>query len=135
LKAQNSLEEYLIRLWNQLIGRITGPLSFRLILQPLVVVVLAIRSGVKDARQGRSAFGWAAISDSGRRGGLLKEGWEDVAKVFFMAVVIDIIYQLIVFHWIYPLQPLIVATILVLIPYPLVRGLTNRIVQFWQRKK
>jgi hypothetical protein len=47
------MEEYLTRVWDQLIGRVHGPLTFRLLVQPTVVAVLAILGAVKDARDGR----------------------------------------------------------------------------------
>jgi hypothetical protein len=59
----------------------------------------------------------------------LREGWREVAKVFVVAVVIDLIYEIIVFHKIYPGQSLIVAAILALLPYPVIRGLVNRILR------
>ena len=36
------------------IGRFDGPLHFRLIVQPLVATLLAVRDGSRDAREGRS---------------------------------------------------------------------------------
>jgi hypothetical protein len=52
-----------------------------------------------------------------------------VAKVFIMAVVIDFIYQLIVFRWFYPGQAVIVAVVLAIVPFLLIRGPVNRIVR------
>ncbi|MDB6068675.1 MAG: hypothetical protein JWR26_4883 [Pedosphaera sp.] len=110
-----------------LCGRLQGPFSFRIIIQPLVAVALAIRAGVRDARAGRPPHGWAIVTDSANRSRLLLESWKDVAKVFVAAVIIDIIYEIIVLRRIYPIQSLIVATTLALIPYLLVRGPVNRI--------
>ena len=45
------MSDIFIRLWNNLLGRITGPMNFRLIMQPLVAAGFAIWSGVKDAVQ------------------------------------------------------------------------------------
>jgi hypothetical protein len=59
---------------------------------------------------------------------LLLEGWGDVGRLFLVAVGIDVIYEIIVFRWVYPGQALIVATVLALPPYFLIRGLTNRFV-------
>ena len=52
---------------------------------------------------------------------------EDIGRVFIIAVVIDFIYQTIVFRWFYPSQALIVAAALALLPYLIFRGLLNRI--------
>ncbi|MDB6016161.1 MAG: hypothetical protein JWR19_650 [Pedosphaera sp.] len=120
---------------DHLLGRLQGPFSFRLIIQPLVAAVLAVRAGLKDAREGRPPFGWAIITDSANRGRLLRESWNDVAKVFIAAVIIDIIYEIIVLRRIYLGQSLIVATTLALIPYLIIRGPMNRIARHWQKRK
>ena len=44
------MDEMLARLWENLGGRIGGPLSFRLILQPTIAIVLAIKAGLSDAQ-------------------------------------------------------------------------------------
>lgn len=121
------MNEILQRVWENLIGRISGPMNFRLIVQPTVAVILAIRAGLADARQGRPAFLWAAIRDPAYRPELLREGWKDVGKVFILAVVLDLIYQLIVHRWAYIGELLIVAMVLAIVPYVLVRGPVNRI--------
>jgi hypothetical protein len=81
---------------------------------------------------------WAALSDPGCRRELLRQGWKDVGKVFILAMVLDSIYQLIVHHGVYVLELLIIATILAIVPYVLVRGPVNRIVrrkQIWNQSQ
>jgi hypothetical protein len=111
-----------------LVGRVEGPLAFLLILQPAVATILAIRAGLKDAKEGRPAHGWAILTAAVHRRELLRDTWKDVAKVFVAAVVIDLVYEVIVFRWVYPLQSLIVAAILALLPYLLIRGAFTGIV-------
>ena len=123
------MEEYLKRTLEHLLGRLQGPLTIRLILQPTAAAILAIRAAIRDARKGRPAYGWAVLTDPVRRPELLREGWQEVARVFLAAVIVDLIYEIIVLHKIYPEQSLIVATFLALLPYPLLRGLVNRIVR------
>ena len=113
--------------WSQLIGRFDGPLSFRLIIQPIVAAILAIRDGIKDAKAGRPPHFFAIVTDSTHRRGLVKESWQQIRKVFIMAVIIDVVYEFIAFRWIYPIQPLLVALVLAVIPYLLIRGPVNRI--------
>jgi hypothetical protein len=55
-----------------------------------------------------------------------------MAKVFVATVVIDLVYEVIVFRWVCPLQSLIVAAVLALLPYLLIRGAFNRIVGLWR---
>lgn len=128
------MEEMLSRIWENLGGRIGGPLSFRLILQPLVAASLAIRAGLEDARLGRPAYLWAVASDPQHRSDLLREGWKAVAKVFVLAIVIDIIYQLIVERWVYPGEALVVAILLALVPYVLLRGPVARVMRVATRR-
>jgi hypothetical protein len=60
---------------------------------------------------------------------MLRDGWKSVGKVFVIAIIIDLVYQLIVFRWFYPLEALIVAAILAFIPYLLIRGPVNRLMR------
>ena len=120
------------RLWLNLVGRIGGPLTFRLVLQPTTAAFFALRAGWKDARQDRVPYGWVILSDPNNRRDLLKEGWKDIAKVFVVAMAIDFVYQVIELRWCYPEEALIVATLLALMPYLLLRGPANRGARYLQ---
>jgi hypothetical protein len=121
------MDELLMRIWGHLTERLDGPMKFRFLLQPTMAAIFAIRAGLKDAQEGRPAYFWAIFTDPAQRGELLREGWKAVSKVFIVAVVMDVIYQYLVFRWFYPGEALIVAFILALIPYLLIRGPVNRI--------
>jgi hypothetical protein len=77
---------------------------------------------------------WTVLTDPLQRANLLREGWKAVARVFVLALIMDIIYQLIVERWIYPIELLSVAIVLAVVPYLLVRGPVNRLAQHWPRK-
>lgn len=121
------MEEMLRTAWNELMGRAAGPMHMRLIVQPAVVVFLAIRAGTRDARQGNPPYLWTILTDSDQRKRLLHEGWKDVAKIFTMAVILDLVYSLVVLHRIFPMQTLMVAVILAIVPYLLLRGVVTRL--------
>lgn len=121
------MDEILKRLWDNLIGRSTGPLNFRLIIQPAVAAFLAVRSGLKDAREGRPAFLWAVATNPAYRPAFLRHGWKDLGKVFIIAAVLDSIYQLYVHRGVYVLELLIVVIVLAIVPYILMRGPINRL--------
>ena len=129
------MEDFLKRTWEHLLGRIGGPFSFRLILQPLVAAIIGLRAAAKDARAQRPPFGWSLFTVHENRRALLKEGWKETSRVFIVAVILDVIYQIIVLHWIYPGQLLLVASLLALLPYALVRGSANRIIKLWLSNK
>ena len=58
----------------------------------------------------------------------LKNGWKSVGKVFILAIVLDAIYQFIELRWFYPGEAVLVAIILAIVPYLVIRGPINRIV-------
>ena len=129
------MSEWLLQTWDELVSRGSGPLFFRLILQPLVAATFAIFAGLRDAREGKPAFSWAVLQEQDRaeRRLLVRDAWKGVGRIFLIGWLLDVIYQLIVFSSIRPGQALIVAIALAIIPYLLSRGLTNRIVTLKMR--
>ena len=73
------------------------------------------------------------FTNPARRPELLRLVWQDVGKVFMVAVALDVIYELIVYRWVYPGQALIVATVLAIIPYLLIRGPITRVARYFAR--
>jgi hypothetical protein len=121
------VEELITRLLEHLHGRVGGPMTFRLISQPAMAALFAIRAGVQDGRAGRPAYGWAILTDPAYRRALLDKGGKPVAKLFVLAIIIDVVYQVTELHWFYPLEALIVAVLLAIVPYLLIRGPVGRI--------
>jgi hypothetical protein len=129
------MDELIARAWEGLMARIGGPMTFRLILQPLMATLLAVRAGLKDAREGRPPYFWTLVTDSAQRLDLLREGWRSIARVFILAVVMDLIYEWLVGRRFYPLETLIVAIVLAVLPYLLLRGPVNRFARrLWRSK-
>jgi hypothetical protein len=128
------MEEFIMRVLNGLSERVGGPMTFRIILQPLMAGLLAVRAGLKDAREGRPPYFWTLLTDSTQRVALLRDGWRAVARVFVLAIVMDVIYQLIVRRWIYPGETLMVAIALAVVPYLLLRGPINRLARRLRRQ-
>lgn len=112
-------------------ARVTGPLHFRIVMQPAMAILLAIRDGWKDARAGNPAYFWAIFTNAGQREELLKEGFTALTKILGLALVLDGIYQLIELHWFYLGEAIIVALLLAFIPYLVVRGPANRLGKWW----
>jgi hypothetical protein len=119
--------------WERIIGdlfaRLDGPLHFRFIVQPLMAIVFAVIDGVKDAKVGRPAYFWGLLFTPHSRKEMLKEGWKSVGKIFILAVVLDVIYQLKVHSTVRLGESLIVAFFLAIVPYLVVRGPINRIMR------
>jgi hypothetical protein len=121
------MEDVFSRIVEHLSDRITGPMALRLILQPTMATLMAIKDGLRDARGGKPPYFWAMFSDPAHRRELLTSGWNSVAKVFVLAFILDGVYQWIALRWFYPGEALLVAIILAIVPYLIVRGLVNRL--------
>lgn len=128
------MDELLTRIWENVVGRLSGPMTFRFILQPTMATIFAIRDGLKDARADRPAYFYSVLTDSTHRRDLLREGWKAVARVFVLGIIMDAIYQFIVLRWFYPFEALLVAFTLAFLPYLLIRGPVNRIARLWGRR-
>jgi hypothetical protein len=118
------------RMADQLAARVTGPMKFRLVLQPAMAAFFAIRGGLADARAGRPPYFWGMISNPGQCVAMMKDGWKGVGRVFILAVVLDVVYQIIVLRFVYVGEAIVVAFILAIAPYLILRGLTTR----WARR-
>jgi hypothetical protein len=121
------MDDIFARVWQNLGARLTGPMNLRLIIQPAVAAILAIRAGLRDAREKRGAFLWTVLFNPALRSELLRQGWKDVGKVFLLAAILDVVYQLMVHRGVYILELMITAVTLAIVPYILLRGLINRI--------
>ena len=128
------MREICTRFLSNLYGRAGALFTFRLVLQPLVAGVIACRAGLRDAREGRPPYLWSFFKNPAARRSLINNGWKDLARIFSLAIVVDLIYQLVVLRWIYPLETLAVALIVALLPYLILRGLVNRLVQWKARR-
>ena len=111
------------------IARLDGPLHFRFIMQPLMAILLAVRDGTRDAGEGRSAYLWTLLSDPAQCRYLLADGWKGISRIFILAYALDVIYTVIEWHRLKPLESLLTAVILAVIPYVLLRGPINRLVR------
>lgn len=122
------MDHTLTRYAEQMVTRFTtGPMKFRIYLQPAMALFFAIRGGLQDAKAGKPPYFWGLFTDKGERESMLKDGWHHIARVFILAIVIDVIYQIIELKFVYVGEALSVAVILAIIPYLLVRGPVNRL--------
>jgi hypothetical protein len=126
----SELQDLLSRLWTDLLARSGGPFEFRLVLQPLMAVLFAVRDGYGDARTGRSPYFWTVLHDRGQRRGRLMEGVKATMKVVLLGVVIDTVYQLRVLGRFYPGEAFGFALLLGFVPYLLIRGPADRVVRW-----
>jgi hypothetical protein len=121
------MDHTIARIVENLVVRVTGPMKFRIALQPAMATLFAIRDGLRDARECKAPYFWGLFTNKGEREAMVKSGWKSVGKVFVIAIVIDVVYQIIAHRWVYPGEAVLVAVILAIVPYLLIRGPVNRI--------
>ena len=123
----SEIQEFLTRFWDQLIAQWSGPLWFRLILNPVMATILAVLDGLKDARTGRSPYLRTILFDPSQRAAYLREGLKRVSRVIILSFVMDAIYQFIVLRRLYVGEALVTVFVLAVLPYVLIRGPVHRI--------
>ena len=121
------MDELWTRFAENLVGRVDGPMHARLLLQPVMATIFAVKAGLADAKTGRPPYAWSLLTHPEERTAMLRDGWKDVSKVFLFAVILDLVYQFIAFRFFYPGEALLVAFVLAILPYLLLRGLTTRL--------
>jgi len=124
------MDDLWLRITENLSDRVSGPMRLRFLLQPIMATLLAIRSGLKDAKAGRPPYFWSLIFHSyepSRRREMIKEGWQSISKLCFAAIALDLIYQFIALPSFYLRHAIIVAFLLVIAPYLILRGAVTRL--------
>lgn len=123
------MDDFWARFFGDLVDRVSGPMKFRLVLQPLMAAFFAIRSGLRDAKAGKPPYFWSLVSEPAHRADMIKDGWKSIGRVFVLALVLDVVYQIIAEHFVYPGEAITVAILLALVPYLILRGLVTRLAQ------
>ena len=119
------------RIWREFVEGPNAPMGFRLILQPLIATLVAIRDGLEDARTGRSPYLWTVLRDQRRRVKRLNEGLNRTARIILLAVAMDTTYQVIVLKWFDPTEAVGIALLLAFVPYLVIRGPAARLARRW----
>ena len=120
------------RIWQNMLDRPAGPMTFRFVLQPIMAAIAALYDGIKDARGGRSHYLWTVLTDPSKRIGRLSEGVISTARVILLGLCMDTIYQYIVFDTFHPAEAVIASLLLAFVPYVLLRGPVSRLASWWR---
>jgi hypothetical protein len=114
---------------DELLARLhSGPMQFRLILQPTMAVLFGIRDGIQDAKAGRPPLIWSIVFGLGDRKELVKGMLRRLPGPILVATLVDAIVQYLMFGHVRPLMALLVGVSLMATPYSIARSITNRIV-------
>jgi hypothetical protein len=126
------MAEFLSAVMLAMTERVSGPMSARLYIQPIMAAFFATRSGLRDAREGNPPYFWSILSDAGHRRDIVRDGWKSIGKVFILAFVLDVVFQIIVSRMVLPIESVVVAFILAILPYLIIRGLVTRVVTMFR---
>ena len=116
------MDEIFSRVWSDFVARTTGPMWFRLIIQPAVAVAFGVRAGLANARRDPSRSHPVRSLDPEFRRVMFRQALHDVGKVFIVGIGLDAAFQLIALRAFYPLEALFVGFLLVALPYQIVRS-------------
>ena len=131
----NEFLQMLSLFFEELGGRVSGPLNFRLVVMPTMAALFGIRAGLRDAREGKSTFVWGILTMPTGRAAAFNSAVRDVGKVFVMAIIMDTAYQLIALRALRLFQVLVVAVACAIVPYLLVRGPVTFIARILRRRR
>jgi hypothetical protein len=115
------------RFFEDLWTRFSGPGRLRFILQPTTAVLLGVRDGKRDARTGCPPFLSGLLFRRTHRRDLLRSAIASVRDLVAIAIILDVISQILIFREIHPGAALLLGPVLIATPYSASRALTNRI--------
>jgi len=119
------------RVWQNLLERLSGPMTFRFILQPIMATIAALLDGVKDARTGRAPFLETVLTNPAKRARRMQEAVIATARIILLGLIMDAIYQFIELKTFHPAEAVIIALLLAFLPYVALRGIISRIARSW----
>jgi hypothetical protein len=114
--------------------RLAGPMGLRLVIQPLVALLLGVRDGIKDAKEGEPPFIFGLTANREDRKAKLVSLFKSLSKVIIIAVILEVIIQYLLFGQVHVIG-LIYYVIILIVPYSLARGITNRVATKRKLKK
>lgn len=104
----------------------TGPGQLRFIVQPLMALLLGLRDGRNDTRMNQPPYFISLFERDMQPMERLRQGAHQVLLPFCVAFAVDAVIQILSLHRWRPLASLIVAFVLIAVPYIAVRGFSNR---------
>ena len=107
--------------------RFTGTGRMRFILQPMLAILLGMRGGLADARAGNPPYLFGLLLHAGRRRELMQSGVAAISTLLAMGIILDVVFQWVLYRAVHPGAALLIGPILICVPYSVSRALTNRL--------
>jgi hypothetical protein len=107
--------------------RLAGVGRFRFIMQPLVACILGSLGGMADARAGRPPYLYGILFHHGMRRELMRSALKAIANLLLMGILLDAVFQWVLFGVSHPGAALVIGPTLIALPYTVARALANRL--------
>jgi hypothetical protein len=121
------MNEHDVGFWEGIMDVARGRGQFRLVLQPLIAIILGVRLGIADAKEGKDPFLLRLFVTEQNRARFAKQAASDVLVPFGVAIVVDGILQYYALGYVRPLAAIVVGALLIWLPFSVARALTNRL--------
>jgi len=107
--------------------RLTGAGRLRFILQPLMACIMGVFGGIADAHAGRPPYLYGILFHHGMRRELMRSALKAIANLLLMGILLDAVFQWILFGISHPGAALVIGPTLIALPYAIARALANRL--------
>ena len=88
--------------------------------------MLGIRGGLADCKAGNPPYLFGLLLGAGRRKESLRTGAEAIGTLLAMGIILDVVFQLVIYHSVHPGAAVAIGPILICFPYALSRELATR---------
>ncbi|HUM01027.1 MAG TPA: hypothetical protein VL084_01995 [Thermoanaerobaculia bacterium] len=109
--------------------RLAGPGRLRFVLQPLMAILLGIRSARADVAAGRPPYLRGLLFHAGHRAALMKSSLESIATLLLAGILADSVFQWILLGISYPGAAIVVGPVLIGVPYALSRAAAGAVIR------
>lgn len=121
------MNEYFSEMWN-------GPGRLRFFLQPVLAILLGIRDGVRDAKDGRPPYVWSVLTGTDRKQ-QLKHGLKQIAVPWAVGFGLSLVFQYVIRRVVHVGIAALFGAVFIAIPYMAARALSNRVYRPTMRRR
>jgi hypothetical protein len=83
-------------------ARFTGPGRLRFVLQPIMAILLGLRGGLADAREGRPHHAMGLLFDPGHRWEYVRTGVTTIRDLVAVGIIVDVVAQFLIVRQVHP---------------------------------
>jgi len=109
--------------------RLAGPGRLRFVIQPIMAILLGIRSARADVAAGRPPYLRGLLFHASHRATLMKSSLESIATLLLAGILADSVFQWILLGISYPGAAVIIGPVLIGLPYALSRTVAGAIIR------